>query len=172
MGDVPTIDACPVCGRLHVTPTEGAACDDCDPPQPEPPPAMASGGIVTRGSLLLLVGGDAVDAFRYGLHDLAATLATKLGPLLRDPPRASALSITIPDLGGLRSMLDDVASRPVPAPWPAMIMSPPDFARIIRAGAQGQGKTFVNHAGLRARLLGRLRPRRRAWRRPWSGRRR
>ena len=29
--DEPIIDLCPVCGRTHVTSTEGAACDDCDP---------------------------------------------------------------------------------------------------------------------------------------------
>lgn len=150
--DEPVIDQCPVCGCLHATPTEGAACEGCEPSLPE----MPCGGVVARGPLLLHVGGDAVDAFRYGLDDLAAALATKLGPLLHEPPRARALSITIPGLFNLRSMLEDFASRP--EPWrPSMIMSVPDFKRL--------------HEALRA-VRSRRRPRQRAWRRPRSGRRR
>jgi hypothetical protein len=33
----PIIDLCPVCGRVHVTSTEGAACAVCDPPAPGEP---------------------------------------------------------------------------------------------------------------------------------------
>jgi hypothetical protein len=137
--DEPTIDACPVCGRLHVTSTEGAACESCEPSLP----AMPSGGPVGRGALLHLDGG-----VLRGSAELRPEVSFA----------APILSITVPDafasfirrvIAASEVTIENLSSR-----VPRIIMSMLDFARM--------------YEGMKVRP----RPRRRARRRPWSGRRR